>query len=390
MMREVLRHQKARRLRTVRGEMGSGAEVESNDGGYKWLSAYASSKWVLGTHVAQVQLGSQRTKLSLVFDTASDLTWTQCSGCKECYKQRETMFDPSKSSALPLVECGPEQGPHQACLYDVGYAEESHSQGSMMKAQLWLDPSSSRAVLDDFIFGCGNSSNFSGREEAGVMGLGPGLSYPSIVSQANATFSFRFSYCLTTESGRDGYLSFGSSPPASGVVYANLYIPDSGFYFIRIVDIMVNGRSLGINSAVFKSPGTIIDSGSAISLLPQKAFTALNSAFEYQMSRLKYKKVALLAGDKDGMLNTCYDFTKGTPKFPTISYVFDKNTVLHLPPAAVMLKLSANDASQVCLAFAPTARSSDLGVFGNIQQQTMGVFYDLDQMKVAFTQNACT
>lgn len=62
----------------------------------------------IGSGKYQVSLGFgwPKTKLSLVFDTASQLTWTQCRPCYSyCYDQNEPIFDPSKSSSYAYIPC---------------------------------------------------------------------------------------------------------------------------------------------------------------------------------------------------------------------------------------------------------------------------------------------
>lgn len=59
-----------------------------------------------GNYIVTVGLGMPKKDLSLIFDTGSDLTWTQCQPCaRSCYNQRETIFDPSKSSTYSNISC---------------------------------------------------------------------------------------------------------------------------------------------------------------------------------------------------------------------------------------------------------------------------------------------
>jgi hypothetical protein len=53
-----------------------------------------------------VGLGTPKRDLSLVFDTGSDLTWTQCQPCAlSCYKQQDDIFDPSMSTSYSNITC---------------------------------------------------------------------------------------------------------------------------------------------------------------------------------------------------------------------------------------------------------------------------------------------
>ncbi|KAE8056233.1 hypothetical protein FH972_013023 [Carpinus fangiana] len=52
-----------------------------------------------GNYVVTFSIGTPKKKLTLIFDTSSDLTWTQCEPCAgSCYNQTETIFDPSTSN----------------------------------------------------------------------------------------------------------------------------------------------------------------------------------------------------------------------------------------------------------------------------------------------------
>ncbi|KAG2300832.1 hypothetical protein Bca52824_037304 [Brassica carinata] len=55
-----------------------------------------------GDYIVTVGIGTPKHDLSLIFDTGSDLTWTQCEPCgrnKTCYPQKEPIFNSSLSSS---------------------------------------------------------------------------------------------------------------------------------------------------------------------------------------------------------------------------------------------------------------------------------------------------
>ena len=70
------------------------------------LPAESGSLIGSANYVVVVGLGTPKRDLSLVFDTGSDLTWTQCEPCAgSCYKQQDAIFDPSKSSSYTNITC---------------------------------------------------------------------------------------------------------------------------------------------------------------------------------------------------------------------------------------------------------------------------------------------
>nr|POE68409.1 aspartyl protease family protein [Quercus suber] len=59
-----------------------------------------------GNYIVTVGLGTPKTDQTLAFDTGSDLTWAQCKPCeRQCYKQVDPIFDPSKSTSYTNISC---------------------------------------------------------------------------------------------------------------------------------------------------------------------------------------------------------------------------------------------------------------------------------------------
>lgn len=59
-----------------------------------------------GNFVVTVGVGTPKQDLTLIFDTGSDLTWTQCKPCvKYCYQQKEPIFDPTRSTSYLNFSC---------------------------------------------------------------------------------------------------------------------------------------------------------------------------------------------------------------------------------------------------------------------------------------------
>ncbi len=58
-----------------------------------------------GSYIVTVGFGTPKRDLRLVFDTGSDLTWTQCKPCAVCYNQLDPIFDPYKSTSYTNIPC---------------------------------------------------------------------------------------------------------------------------------------------------------------------------------------------------------------------------------------------------------------------------------------------
>ncbi|KAK2658698.1 hypothetical protein Ddye_005231 [Dipteronia dyeriana] len=341
-----------------------------------------------GNYIVTVGLGTPKKDLSLIFDTGSDLTWTQCQPCAgSCYKQKETIFDPKLSKTYTNISCssplcgllksGTGNSPQcdsSTCIYGIGYGDNSESVGFFGKETLTLPPTD---VFPNFLFGCGqyNKGLFGGA--AGLIGLGRDAL--SLVSQTSGKYNKIFSYCLPSSSSSTGHLTLGNG--GGGISNSVKFTPLStmsqrpSLYGLDVTGISVGGQKLSIPASVFSSSGTIIDSGTVITRLPPTAYSSLKSAFQQQMSQ--YPPAPPLS-----ILDTCYDFSKyENITFPTISFSFNGNTDVELDEKGIFY---AGEPTQVCLAFAPNGDDSDVAIFGNVQQKTMEVVYDVAGGKVGF------
>lgn len=354
------------------------------------LPAKSAMSLGAGNYIVTVGLGTPKKQLSLIFDTGSDLTWTQCQPCVgSCYKQQEAIFDPSLSTSYSNVSCntpicnqlnsatGNRPGCRgTTCVYAIQYGDQSFSIGYFAKDTLYLTPSD---VINNFYYGCGENNQGLFGGTAGLIGLA--RDKLSIVSQTSAKYGSVFSYCLPSRSSGTGYLSFG----ISGVSNRVQYVPfansqGTSFYFIDILAIYVGGKQLAISTTVFSNAGSIIDSGTVITRLPPGAYTPLRNTFRQLMSKYPL-------ADSVSILDTCYDFSNYTTvTFPTISFVFGGNKKVDIDGSGILYVVSQ---SQTCLGFAPNGDASDVVIFGNVQQKTLQVVYDVGAGKLGFGGKGC-
>ena len=91
-----------------------------------------------GEFLIQMAIGTPVLSFSAIIDTGSDLIWTQCKPCTDCYQQPTPMYDPSLSSTystLPCTNsiCQPPPifscGNNGVCNYNYTYGEHSFTQG---------------------------------------------------------------------------------------------------------------------------------------------------------------------------------------------------------------------------------------------------------------------
>ncbi|KAL6658233.1 hypothetical protein ACP70R_003819 [Stipagrostis hirtigluma subsp. patula] len=204
-------------------------------------------------YIVTVGLGTPARLFSVELDTGSDLSWVQCKPCRGCYKQRDPLFDPARSSTFSAVRCGApacqELAHKKNCStdgefpYKFFYAHGSQIEGNLVRDTLTLAPSQ---TLSGFVFGCGHDDTGSVGVVDGLIGLSPDK--VSLASQAATKYGARFSYCLPSSSAA-GYLSLGGAAPANTRFTAMVTRTDMdmpSLYYVNLVGIKVAGNDLNI------------------------------------------------------------------------------------------------------------------------------------------------
>lgn len=356
------------------------------------LPAKSGSLIGSGNYFVVLGLGTPKKDLSLIFDTGSDLTWTQCQPCVgSCYKQQDEIYDPSKSTSYYNITCTSSDCTQlssatgndprcakvsNACVYGIQYGDQSFSVGYFSRERLIVNPTD---AIDSFLFGCGqdNEGLFGG--SAGLLGLGR---HPiSFVQQTSQKYQKTFSYCLPSTSSGVGHLTFGASDnkyvkytPFSTISRSN------SFYGLDIAGISVGGTKLPISSSIFSSGGAIIDSGTVITRLPPTAYASLRDSFKKGMT--KYPVAPAVS-----ILDTCYDLSGyKIVSIPKISFFLGGGVTVEIAAPGILYVASLK---QACLAFAPNGDDSDITIFGNVQQRTLEVVYDVGGGKIGFGPNGC-
>ncbi|KAL0407876.1 UNVERIFIED_CONTAM: Aspartyl protease family protein [Sesamum radiatum] len=343
-----------------------------------------------GNYIVTIGLGTPTKTLSLIFDTGSDLTWTQCEPCaRSCYQQQDPIFDPSASVSYSNISCNSPQCSQLSsatgnnpgcssttCVYGIQYGDQSFSVGFFSKDKLTI---TATEVFPNFLFGCGQNNQGLFGNTAGLLGLG--RNSLSIISQTAQKYGKYFSYCLPSTSSSTGHLTLGKSGVSRNVKFTPFASSQgTSFYFIDILSISVGGRILPISQSVFTTAGSIIDSGTVITRLPPAAYSTMSAAFRKQMA--KYKTAPAYS-----ILDTCYDFSGlTTVSIPTISFTFGGNVKVDLAPSGILVAIST---SRVCLAFAGNSNADDVGIFGNTQQKTLEVVYDVGGGNLGFGPAGC-
>ncbi|TVU11531.1 hypothetical protein EJB05_45123, partial [Eragrostis curvula] len=258
------------------------------------------------------------------------------------------------------------------CRYRVQYGDGSSSSGVLSRDTLTLTTS---RTLPNFAFGCGQNNLGSFGKVDGLIGLGRGEL--SLASQAAASsLGATFSYCLPSSDKSHGYLTIGSTPVTGKVQYtAMIQKPEyPSFYFVELVSIDIGGYVLPVPPTVFTSTGTLLDSGTILTYLPKQAYTSLRDRFKFTMKGYK-------PAPAYDILETCYDFTgQSAIIIPAVSFKFSDGAVFDLDFFGVLV--FPEKPTIGCLAFVPRPSMMPFTIFGNIQQRSAEVIYDVAAEKI--------
>lgn len=369
----------------------SKAVASSGGGGDLQVPVHAGN----GEFLMDLAIGTPALSYSAIIDTGSDLVWTQCKPCVECFKQSTPVFDPSSSSTYSPVPCTgalcsdlPTSSCTSAsrCGYVYTYGDASSTQGVLATETFTL----AKSKLPEVAFGCGDTNEGDGfTQAAGLVGLGRGPL--SLVSQLGLD---KFSYCLTSldATGKSPLLlgsvagiseSAATAPVQSTPLVKNPSQPS--FYYVNLTGLTVGSTHITLPTSAFAiqddgTGGVIVDSGTSITYLELQGYRALKKAFVAQMS------LPVVDGSGIG-LDLCFKApAKGVDqvRVPKLVLHFDGGADLDLPAENYMVLDSASGA--LCLT---VAASRGLSIIGNFQQQNFQFVYDVAGDTLSFAPVQC-
>ncbi|KAI0496539.1 hypothetical protein KFK09_022859 [Dendrobium nobile] len=330
------------------------------------------------SYIVNIGLGTPTKSFSLMLDTGTDLTWTQCVPCVNCYPQTNPFYDPTLSSTFNDILCNSDYctelkkfrcSSKSTCLYMEEYLDHSSTNGSLIQDTLTF----SSDTIHNFRFGCGHNNTGDFGKADGLLGLGQGAA--SIISQTAQFYNKVFSYCLPSGSNEIGYLELGRSVP--GVKYTPMLTNPNfpSLYFLKLIAISIAGTRLA-----FSPTETVLDSGSSISYLPPTIYSSLRSIFQEEM--INYPMAPPLDN-----LDTCYDLTGHSDVgVPEIVLIYDGEVTASLDGSGILYMTIS---SQACLAFAKTNDEVIVAVIGNMHQRRFNVVYDVGNSRIGFGSNGC-
>lgn len=347
-----------------------------------------------GEFLMDLSIGTPAVPYAAIIDTGSDLVWTQCKPCVECFNQSTPVFDPSSSSTYSALPCSSSfcaDLPTSKCTtatkcgYTYTYGDSSSTQGVLAAETFTL----AKEKLPGVAFGCGDTNEGEGfTQGAGLVGLGRGPL--SLVSQLGLD---KFSYCLTSLDDTSksplllGSLAAISKTAASSVQTTPLVKNPSqpSFYYVNLKGLTVGSTHITLPSSAFSvqadgTGGVIVDSGTSITYLELQGYRALKKAFAAQMK--------LPAADGSGIgLDLCFAAPASgvdQVEVPKLVLHFDGGADLDLPAENYMVLDSGSGA--LCLT---VMGSRGLSIIGNFQQQNIQFVYDVGGDTLSFAPVEC-
>lgn len=269
------------------------------------------------------------------------------------------------------------------CRYEVSYRDGSYSKGAVALETLTFGSTTVSRVA----IGCGHHNHGLFTGAAGLLGLGWGPT--SLLAQLGGSAGGVFSYCLVSRgsSSEAGSLVFGRTEgvPVGAVwvqLIRNLRAPS--FYYVSLVGLGVAGVRLPLEEDMFQLSedgygGMVMDTGTAVTRLPEQAYNTLRDAFISAASDLPRTSGV-------SIFDTCYNLIGYTSvRVPTVSFYFAEGAILTLPARNFLIP--ADNSGTFCFAFAPSP--TGLSIMGNIQQEGIQITFDVASGFVGFGPNTC-
>ncbi|XWS64975.1 hypothetical protein CRYUN_Cryun05aG0050400 [Craigia yunnanensis] len=343
-----------------------------------------------GDYLMNISIGTPAFNIVAIADTGSDLIWTQCKPCSQCFKQNATLFDPSESFTYKTFSCSASQcenlegnscSSNKSCQYSVSYGDYSFSNGDLAADTLTLASTTGRPIaVPKTVIGCGHNNDGTFDEKtSGIIGLGGGD--VSLISQLGTSIAGKFSYCLLpiSKTGESSKMNFGSNAIVSGNGVVSTPLTEkfpTTFYFLTLEAVSVGSKRIKFTGSSFGTDdgNIIIDSGTTLTLFPEDFYSELESAVS---SKINATKVDAPEG-----LSLCYD-AQTEFAVPDITFHFTDADVKLQPLNTFFL---VSDAVS-CFAF---NSFQDFSIYGNLAQMNFLVGYDTDKQTVSFMPTDCS
>ncbi|KAL1214265.1 Aspartic proteinase CDR1 [Cardamine amara subsp. amara] len=328
-------------------------------------------------YLMKLQIGTPPFEIEAILDTGSDLLWTQCLPCLNCYNQYAPMFDPSKSSTFKYKTC---DTPDHSCPYKIDYVDKTYSKGTYATETVTIHSSSGQPfMMAETIIGCGHNNSGLTSSASGIVGLN--WDSLSLISQMGEKFLGIFSYCLASKG--TSKIKFGSNAMVAGdeTVSTTMFMKSEkpGYYYLNLDAVSVGDTRVETFGTSFHAleGNIVIDSGTTYTYFPGRFCNQVHKAVENVVT-------ADRVVDPSNSNRLCYH--SGTIEtFPVITMHFYGGADLVLDK----YNMYVNRGRVFCVAIMCFADETKEAVFGNRAQNNVLVGYDTSSLLVSFKPNDC-
>eukprot|EP00850_Spirogloea_muscicola_P019153 SM000184S03786 [mRNA] locus=s184:285514:289739:- [translate_table: standard] len=377
----------------------------------------------LPQYYTDVYLGTPAQHMQLIIDTGSDLVWSQCEPCFQCYNQSLPPFDPHKSSTYSNVTCGQDtchyfhlhvdfdiseyEGYETVDCFDSSYSyymdysamtnkncgyQYSYGDGTTTYGHLATDVV--HVVTKDgqsmrtwpLHFGCSGATTSAPGEfvfVGGILGFGP--SFKSFSGQMTKHFGGAFTTCLTsreTALTNVGVLEFGSTLPP-GITYAPLGFDDYSHdhWEVNVLNCSLGTIHLPIPSVAWIP--TILDTGSLFSIVSPQVHQEIVAALQVSGDLF----TSPLRSDDTGMV--CYHIqTKSAADldilFPPLEFDLGCDAPFLSTGQQYVVR---KNSSTVCLSFILSV--DGFNILGSLHQQNRLMIWDEPNNRIGWSTADC-
>ncbi|PON49710.1 Aspartic peptidase, partial [Trema orientale] len=375
--------------------------------------------FLVGLYFTTVNLGSPPREFYVQIDTGSDVLWVGCSRCNGCprssgLKIQLNSFDPGSSSTSSLVHCSDQicgfglesadsvcsgqnsnsnYNNNSQCLYSLEYGDGSGTSGYYVSDLLHFDTiagdSANSNSSASIVFGCSTSATGdltkSDRAVDGIFGFGQDKM--SVISQLSSqgVAPKVFSHCLSGDDSGGGILVLGEIVEPN-IVYTPL-VPSQPHYNLNLLNITVNGQVVPVDSGEFttsSTKGTIVDSGTTLAYLAQKAYdpfvNAITSAASQDVTPVTVQG------------SQCYVVTSSITNnmFPQVSFNFAGNASMVLGPQDYLIQEGTSNGDGIwCIGFQKND-GQDTTILGDLVLKDRIVVYDLAGQRIGWADYDCS
>jgi hypothetical protein len=306
-----------------------------------------------GTHHVFLYVGSPPQRQTMIVDTGSRLIAFPCKPCSSCGKHASTYFDPALSSTVMTPSCGSCRLPSvshcsefntEKCVMSQKYTEGSSWHAFEVEDIIWFGSNDVHDGVEHtglmrlavpYTFGCQTSTSglFRNQYADGIFGIG--LHEESSILKAlydsKAIGRKTFSLCFTRNGGQ---LSLGGTAVQQHHKDVLRFVPlnkNNGFYSLKVTRLHVGdicitcGKYKSALSSFRQGKGTILDSGTTDTFLPEAVATSFAKAWKNVTSGMNYFKSR----------TRFYTFSEFST-LPDIVMTFEGNVTLTIQPERYM------------------------------------------------------